>query len=118
MYLHRFLLHPPKGLVIDHINSNPLYCRRSNMRLCTQAQNVYHQRKISKPTRSRYRGIKWHYRDHVWEAHIQAEGKGYYLGRSHTEAEAALLYDKGACELHGEYASINFPRHENTPSLA
>ena len=110
MYLHRFILHPPRGLVIDHVNSNPLDCRRCNMRVCTQAQNTYHRRKTKRLTRSQYIGIKWHSRDCVWETRIDCEYHSYYLGRSRSEIEAAKLYDKGACEVHGEFAELNFPR--------
>ena len=117
MYLHRFLLHPPKGFVVDHINSNALDCRRSNMRVCTQAQNIYNTRKLH-PGLSQYKGIKWHNRDHVWEAYVHAEGRRFYLGRSPHEEIAAQMYDKGACEIHGEYACVNFPCTEKVPSVA
>jgi len=117
MYLHRFLLHPPEGFVVDHKNSNPLDCRRDNMRICKQKHNTYNRRKLT-IGQSKYKGIKFHGRDCIWEAHIQIEGRRYYLGRSRNETLAALLYDKGACELFGEYASLNFPRIETKPSVA
>ena len=38
-YLHRLIMNPPKGKVVDHLNHNTLDCRRKNMRVVTQAEN-------------------------------------------------------------------------------
>lgn len=38
--LHREIMNPPKGMVIDHKNHNVLDNRRSNLRICTQAENT------------------------------------------------------------------------------
>lgn len=38
--LHRFLLAPAKGAVVDHINGDPLDNRRCNLRICTQKENA------------------------------------------------------------------------------
>lgn len=40
-YLHIFLMKPKKGLVVDHINRNPLDNRRCNLRVVTQKVNTY-----------------------------------------------------------------------------
>lgn len=37
--LHRFLMKPPKDMVVDHINRNPLDNRRINLRVCTMEEN-------------------------------------------------------------------------------
>src|SRR5687767_6641682 len=37
--LHRLLLDPPRGLIVDHINRNPLDNRRCNLRLVTSSQS-------------------------------------------------------------------------------
>lgn len=39
--LHRLLLNPPKGLVVDHINHNKLDNRRANIRVVTNQMNLF-----------------------------------------------------------------------------
>lgn len=40
VYLHRFLMGEPSGLVIDHIDGDPLNNCKSNLRCVTQKQNA------------------------------------------------------------------------------
>lgn len=42
--LHRFLMNPPKGFVVDHINGNRLDNRRANLRIVRQKLNAQNQR--------------------------------------------------------------------------
>lgn len=37
--LHRLLMKPPRNMVVDHINRNPLDNRRINLRVCTVDEN-------------------------------------------------------------------------------
>jgi hypothetical protein len=43
VYLHRFLLEPPAGLQVDHINRNSLDNRRANLRVVTASKNRQNQ---------------------------------------------------------------------------
>jgi hypothetical protein len=38
-YLHRAIMQPPTGFVVDHIDGNGLYNARNNLRICTQMEN-------------------------------------------------------------------------------
>lgn len=39
LYMHREIMKPPDGMVVDHINHNKLDNRRRNLRVITQAEN-------------------------------------------------------------------------------
>ena len=42
--LHRMIMAPASGQVVDHINGDTLDNRRCNLRVCTQADNLKNQR--------------------------------------------------------------------------
>ena len=113
--MHRQIMQPGTGLVVDHINHDPLDNTRANLRVCTQGQNMKNQKKIEskngKPTTSQYKGVfKWQRKDKIkYKATIWNNGEQKYLGYFDTEIEAAKAYDKRAKELFGEYANLNFP---------
>jgi hypothetical protein len=94
-YLHREILGlvPGDGLVVDHINGNPLDCRRSNMRACTQGENL--QNTASRVGfASAYRGVSWATREGKWMARAVVRGKTTHLGYFDDELEAASAAQK------------------------
>lgn len=56
VYLHRFLLGPPTGKVVDHKDGNGLNNRRSNLRVVTQQENTWNRRQGAVGFRDGY----WH----------------------------------------------------------
>jgi len=94
---------------IDHRNGQQGDNRLENLRDCTNAEN---SRNYAKPTgaSSKYRGVCWVKRDKAWAARIST-GKGgkRSLGNFKDEVLAARAYDRAARELHGEFATLNFP---------
>jgi hypothetical protein len=105
--MHRQIMNAPKGLIVDHIYGDSLNNRRSNLRICTPAQNSYNRRPWHKST-SGYKGVYWHKYNRRWLGRITKYGKTYHLGSYTDPAEAARAYDKKAAELFGEYAYLNF----------
>lgn len=103
--LHYFIMQI-KG--VDHINGNGIDCQKSNMRECTNQQNTMNSRPRKNST-SKFKGVSWHNRDNKWCSQIMKDGKNYYLGQYDNEIEAAIVYDKKAKELFGEFAYLNFP---------
>ena len=107
LLLHREIVRPEPGLVVDHINGNCLDNRRENLRACTHAQNLANAPKRIGNT-SGFKGVHRHHHD-KWTAKISANGCVRYLGVFADKHEAARAYDVAAAELHGEFAQLNFP---------
>lgn len=107
--LHRLILGAKKGEQVDHINHNVRDNRRSNLRICTTAQQSYNKRKRVDNTQL-YKGVeslKWN-KNPKYRARIRKNGKRVSLGVYETAKEAARAYDKAAKKLFGEFAEVNF----------
>jgi hypothetical protein len=110
--MHRQIMNPPDGMVVDHIDGNSLYNRRRNLRICTPFQNAQNQRR-PKRGESKFVGV---YRvGDKWEASVGHRGRTYYVGRFDDEVEAAKARDAKKLELAGEYAGLNFPPEADAP---
>lgn len=107
IYLYRHILKADEGIVVDHINGNPLDNRKSNLRLCSQAENCYNSAKRS-GAKSKYKGVSIRDEAKPFRARLHKDGKEYHLGSFETEIEAAIAYDVKAKEMFGEFARLNF----------
>lgn len=89
VYLHRLIMNPPKGKVVDHINRDGLDCHRSNMRIVTHRENLQNHNLLVNNT-SGVTGVRWHKRDKQWYAEIGSGigQKAQYLGMYKTFDEA------------------------------
>jgi len=96
--------------VIDHINGDPKDNRRSNLRVCTQQQNIWNSRSKAN-TSSKYKGVGWNKQGKKWEAFINIDGKKKNLGLYKSEKTAANVYKYWANKTMGEYAYAE--RHSN-----
>lgn len=105
MLMHREIMNPPKGMVVDHKNGNGLDNRRCNLRICPQRDNIHHSRKHC-GTRSRFIGV--YPVGDKWKAVVARE----YLGLFDDEVEAAKARDRRAREVFGEFAWLNLPPEE------
>lgn len=97
-----FILQPGLGYEVDHINGDGLDNRKSNLRVCTRAQNVRNVRAYGV---SGIKGAYW--QRGAWVSRIQAGDIQYYLGRHKTKEEAGAAYDRKARELYGAFARTN-----------
>ncbi len=93
-FMHHFVLgKPPKGMVTDHKDRNGLNNQRSNIRHCTQSENMMNTRRRSKfaPTQERIISGVWynHRAKKKWSANVKKNGARKSLGSFYTEQEAA-----------------------------
>jgi hypothetical protein len=91
---------------IDHKNHNGLDNRKTNLRKITHQQNMMNRRP-SKNSTSKYKGVSLFKRDKKWIAHICFNRILRYIGIFATEIEAAKAYNIFAKKYFGEYAYLN-----------
>ena len=108
--MHRLLFDlPDSSIKIDHINGNGLDNRRSNLRMCSNQQNISNSRNTRGGV-SKYKGV-WYRKDgnrtKPWSANIKVNYKKISLGVYLTEDEAAKAYNDAAIEYFGDFAEIN-----------
>jgi hypothetical protein len=129
--LSRFLMNPPEGMVVDHINGNSLDNRRENLRVCTTKQN--NQARGPRKNANafgykggvRYKASKKHPDASDNYYHRYAVGSGadkVHVISTKNEHEGALWYNRAAKHIYGSFAYMNTvacysdnkqPRNEN-----
>lgn len=108
--MHRLIMSAPKDKIVDHIDGNGLNNVRTNLRLCTQAENNRNRRKfVCSSNRSKFKGVTFEKRSNrsPWKARIKVNGKDLYLGHFASQSDAARAYNIAAMKYHGIYANLN-----------
>ena len=107
LFMHRLILgNPCEGLLVDHINHDGLDNRKSNLRACTNAENL--RNKL--PRRELPKGFYFcddEKRKKPWRAKIRGDGKSLHLGYFSSKKEATEAYNKAAGSYFGEFACLN-----------
>jgi hypothetical protein len=104
LYLHQFIL--KTNLQVDHRNHDKLDCRRHNLRVATQTQNIRSRAKWSNTT-SKFKGVYWDKQLLKWRVQISPDRKRIHLGCFESEIEAAETYNVAALQYFGEFAELN-----------
>lgn len=102
IYLHRFLLQMPDGKRVDHKDGNKLNNCRSNLRLCTQQENMRNTKHYASNT-SGHKGVSFDKTTGTWKAYISIDGKLIHLGRFPTAESAAEYRNAVAERTFGEF---------------
>lgn len=99
--MHVYLMDPPDGYQVDHIDGDGLNNRRDNLRICRCSQNQGNAR-IRKDCSSGVKGVSKN--SGKWRARIQVNPKRMELGRYSTIDDAAKAYADAAAKYFGELA--------------
>lgn len=103
VWLHRFIIGAPPKTFVDHINGDTLDCRRSNLRLATNAQNQANARKRIDNTTG-FKGVAFCKKGNLFRAVLRVNGRKTHLGSYKTAEEAHSAYQAAALAAHGEFA--------------
>lgn len=93
------------GLELDRKENDGNYTI-DNVRWVTTQQNQMNKGSWKNST-SKYKGVCWDKKTKKWRASIQKDREVIYLGQFIDEKDAAIVYNKAALELFGEYANLN-----------
>lgn len=99
-------MYAPEGMDVDHIDGNGLNCKKSNLRICTHAENQGNYKKTISETSSKFKGVSL--KRGKWVSRIKKGGRTIFVGSFDFEEEAALAYNGMARKLFGTFANLNF----------
>lgn len=78
--LHRLVVCAPEGMVVDHLNGDKLDNRKSNLRICTQSDNMRNLKNV--------KGYAWD----KTKGKYMVRYRGNFYGRYNSEDEARKAY--------------------------
>jgi hypothetical protein len=103
VYLHRLIVGAKKGEVVDHANRNKLDNRGTNLRRCTQSDNLANSVR-RKNNKSGYKGVIWDKTGKKWRAGFMKNGRWTHLGMFKSKIAAARNYKEALRTAFGEFA--------------
>lgn len=105
--LHRYLMNcVDTKLVVDHINHNPSDNRKSNLRVCTQQQNMFNQKPNTR-NKSGVKGVRFIKSCKRWEVRFTYNGKERVIGYFDNIADAIALRKQYEEKFYGEFSFKN-----------
>jgi hypothetical protein len=116
MYGHRLAMiisgvEVPEGMDIDHENRDPTDNRLCNLRVASRSQNVANGGLKDKKPSGGYLGVYTRKGTSKYVAFIASrKTKKSHTGYFDDPKEAAMQRDVWAIKMHGEFATLNFPR--------
>lgn len=107
--MHRAIMSPPPGMLVDHINGDGLDNRKSNLRVVTPTENNFNRKAKRIDNTTGYTGVYQSKAKGPYLARVQSGGKVWNLGTFRCPIEAAIFRDIAALEIQGPMATLNFP---------
>jgi hypothetical protein len=103
-------MNPPADKLIDHKNKNKLDNRRSNLRICTNSENLMNRGKQRNNTIG-HKGVSEDKRikRKKYRARITANKNTHLLGYFEKADEAGAAYKKSVKQYHGRFARTDDP---------
>ena len=89
--LHRVIMEPTEGQVVDHIDGNGLNNVDTNLRCVSVSQNNANRQNKSEGKTSKYLNVYYHNQNKVWTARVKVNKKTITLGSYDLEWVAALV---------------------------
>lgn len=107
IFMHREIMGFPEGMEIDHIDGNGLNNKRSNLRICTSAENKRNRGIDRIRNKSGYKGVFYEKYHKKYRATICVNYKRIYLGYFDTAKDGAIAYNEAVKKYHGKFANLN-----------
>ena len=92
---------------VDHVDGDKDNNDISNLRECSQSQNMMNRRKGLGVSSSQYKGVHWNKANGNWNSRIGIGGRSAHLGCFKSEHDAADAYNRAATTKFGEFAKLN-----------
>ena len=109
--LHRVALGITDPTVfVDHINSDRLDCRRTNLRLGTASENTQNRSKRTAETSSNFHGVYFDVTNDLYRSEFRSNGNRINNGSFKDELHAAIAYDFYVVHNGLDRRQINFYR--------
>jgi HNH endonuclease len=106
--IHRLIMNPEKGEIVDHINGNRLDNTRKNLRITNSQENSENTKKRVGTT-SLYKGVSFIKKEGIYSSKITFKKRNIYIGRYLTDIEAAEAYDLYIIHHSPSLFKLNFP---------
>ena len=102
---HRVILNAPDDKIVDHINRNTKDCRKSNLRICTQADNTKNKG-LYKNNKSGKAGVFYDKKRKRWVSIIHKDHKRITLGGFENKDDAIAARVLAEKKYFGEFAPL------------
>lgn len=101
--LHRLVAKATNEHLVDHIDGNKLNNKKSNLRICSNAQNLQN-RGANRNNSSGKKGVYFNKKSGKWIAQIGVGNKRIHVGTFSDVNDAAAAYKEASIRLHKDFA--------------